>query len=160
MTAAAWTPWHRRQEPTLTLPQTQKAGPMSDTASATAPTSDTVSPAVVSAAATMAPISSEAALDLGKFPVAASAPAPTPDSDIQLRMSLLVLAGQLTQLMGRNSVVPEQLAKATGISETVLYSIMTGREPDVGVRTLSVLAKALGVPFGFGLIQPSGAKSA
>lgn len=151
-----WPPWQNRQEPTLTIPQPEKVGLMSDTSSPipTIPTPDIVPPAAVSAAipaaapAQPASAAAEEPLDLGQFPMT------SPDGDIQMRMSLLVLAGQLTQLMGHKRIVPETLAKQTGVSESALYSIMTGREPDVGVRTLTLLANALGAPFMFGLRPP------
>lgn len=81
-----------------------------------------------------------APLDLAPFAVKGAAPA----LDGSLRQALLTVGVQAGTLMLRAGTNPDDVAKATGIDINLLLNIMTGREPDVGVRALAALAKHLG----------------
>lgn len=80
-------------------------------------------------------------------PIPAIQPSTLPAAALPLRYALLHIGGSVTTLMARKQTTPERVSKETGVDIEKIYAIMTGRESDVGVATLSVLATHLGANF-------------
>lgn len=87
------------------------------------------------------------------IPVAPPVPPPQPPLDLHqfaappadpaLRQTLLVIGVQLGMLMLNNRTTPEEVAQKMGVPVEIVYAVMTGCKEDIGLRSLSDLAKML-----------------
>lgn len=120
---------------------------MSDTVAAatdqTQPVSLPAQPAVVQ--------SDKKPIDLAPFEVKGTPPSVDP----AMRQVLFGIGVQAGMLMMRANTTPEEVAKKIGIDIDLMYLVMTGREPDIGVRALAALAKHLGGQFFLQIIPPA-----
>jgi hypothetical protein len=96
-------------------------------------------------------IASEAPVAAPVSPVLPEAPAvivrPTgaaPSLDPSLRQALLGVGVQAGMLMMRANTTPEEVAAKVGLPLDLVLSMMTGREPDIGIRAMATIAKHLG----------------
>lgn len=88
--------------------------------------------------ATTPPILPPPPLNLGPFAV----PAP---ADAALRYTLQAIGAQLSVQMMNAKMTPEEVATKTALPQDLVYQIMVGIEPNIGVATLADLAKLFGV---------------
>lgn len=77
-------------------------------------------------------------LNLSPFAV----PAP---SDAALRYILQAIGAQLSVQMMNAKMTPEEVATKTALPQDLVYQIMVGIEPNIGVSVLSDLAKLFGM---------------
>jgi hypothetical protein len=96
-------------------------------------------------------IASEAPVAAPVSPVLPEAPSvivrPTgaaPSLDPSLRQALLGVGVQAGMLMMRANTTPEEVAAKVGLPLDLVLSMMTGREPDIGIRAMATIAKHLG----------------
>lgn len=95
-------------------------------------------------AAPSAPVSAaQAPLDLTSFRAVGNPPGIDPG----FRRLLLVIGAQVSMQLVRIGMTPEEAASKAGLTPELLYDLMTGREPDVGLQALSALARQLGGEF-------------
>jgi hypothetical protein len=87
-------------------------------------------------------------LNLGPFAV-------SPPSDMALRQTLQAIGVQVSVLMMNARMTPEEVAVKASLPQDLVYQIMVGIEPNIGLGTLSDLAKLFGTRLAVQLQQPS-----
>lgn len=64
--------------------------------------------------------------------------------DPALRQALLGAGVQAGILMLRANTTPEEVAAKVGLPLDLVLAMMTGRDPDIGIRAMATIAKHLG----------------
>jgi hypothetical protein len=94
--------------------------------------------------ASEAPVAAPVSPVLPEAPQVVRAPDAAPSLDPALRQALLGVGVQAGMLMMRANTTPEEVAAKVGLPLDLVLSMMTGREPDIGIRAMATIAKHLG----------------
>jgi len=75
---------------------------------------------------------------------------PNPD----LRRRMIGLGGRISLAMEIKNIMPEDVARDTGMSTKVIDQVRCGSEVDIGIRALAAICDAVGCGLTIGITQP------